>query len=44
VITYSLLMVLTYAALVQANLIQTPTSSRLGPPLQRAAIDESERR
>ena len=43
VITYSLLMVLTYAALVQAHLIQTPNSSPLGPPLQRAAVDQPER-
>ncbi|HEX4070843.1 MAG TPA: metal-dependent hydrolase [Planctomycetaceae bacterium] len=44
VITYSLLMVLTYAALVQANLIQSPSSSSVGPPLQRAAVDQPERR
>jgi hypothetical protein len=40
VITYSLLMVLTYAVLVQASVIQLPGHSPLGPPLQRAAADE----
>jgi LexA-binding, inner membrane-associated putative hydrolase len=40
VITYSLLMLLTYAALMQANIVQTPSRSLLGPPLQRAAADE----
>jgi membrane-bound metal-dependent hydrolase YbcI (DUF457 family) len=44
VITYSLLMVLTYAVLVQSNLIQAPSSSPTGPPLQRAAVDQPEQR
>ena len=40
VLTYSLLLVLTYAALVQARIIQSPGPSQYGPPLQRAAADE----
>jgi len=40
VLTYSLLLVLTYAALVQARIIQSPGPSQFGPPLQRAAADE----
>jgi hypothetical protein len=40
VITYSLLMVLTYAALMQAHIVQPPNRNMLGPPLQRAAADE----
>jgi hypothetical protein len=40
VVTYSLLMLLTYAALMQANMVQSPSRSLLGPPLQRATADE----
>jgi membrane-bound metal-dependent hydrolase YbcI (DUF457 family) len=40
VITYSLLMVLTYAALVQARIIMPPGGNPLGSPLQRAAAEE----
>jgi hypothetical protein len=40
VVTYSLLMMLTYAALMQANIVQPPGRSVLGPPLQRATADE----
>lgn len=39
-ITYSLLMVLTYAALMQANIVQPPGRNLLGPPLQRATQNE----
>jgi membrane-bound metal-dependent hydrolase YbcI (DUF457 family) len=39
VITYSLLMVLTYAALVQARIIVPPGGNSIGSPLQRAAAD-----
>jgi len=42
VITYSLLAVLTYAALVQASVIQVPGRNSLGQPMQRAAADEPE--
>lgn len=42
VITYSLLMVLTYATLVQASVIALPARNTLGPPLQRAAADGPE--
>jgi membrane-bound metal-dependent hydrolase YbcI (DUF457 family) len=44
VLTYSLLMVLTYVVLVQANFIQSPGRSSFGPPLQRATADEPDRR
>jgi hypothetical protein len=40
VITYSLLMVLTYAALIQANIVPPPNRNQLGAPYQRAAADE----
>jgi len=42
VITYSLLLVLTYAALVQARVIVPPGGNSIGSPLQRAAADESD--
>ena len=42
ILTYSLLMVLTYAALVQARVIELPGRNPIGPPLQRAAADEPE--
>ena len=40
VITYSLLMVLTYAALIQANIVPMPNRNQLGPAYQRATADE----
>ncbi len=40
VVTYSLLMALTYAALMQANIVQPPNRGMLGPALQRATADE----
>jgi hypothetical protein len=42
VLTYSLLAVLTYAALVQANVIQPPGRNPMAPPFQRAAADGPE--
>jgi hypothetical protein len=42
VVTYSLLMLLTYVALVQANIVQPTGRNLLGPPLQRATTDEPE--
>src|ERR1700685_3258820 len=42
VITYSLLMVLTYATLVQAHIIIPPNANPLAPPLPRAAAEEPE--
>ncbi len=44
VVTYSLLMVLTYAALVQARLVDGPGVPRVERRVQRAALDEPELR
>jgi membrane-bound metal-dependent hydrolase YbcI (DUF457 family) len=43
-ITYSLLMVLTYASLVQAGYIDPPRTNPVGQPPQRAAANEPELR
>jgi hypothetical protein len=43
IVTYSLLMVLTYASLVQARILEPPGPSPIGMPLQRAAADEPQR-
>jgi|HubBroStandDraft_6_1064221.scaffolds.fasta_scaffold235763_2 hypothetical protein len=40
VITYSLLMVLTYATLIQANIVPMPSRYPPGAPYQRATADE----
>ena len=40
VVTYSLLMVLTYAALIQANIVPMPNRYPPGTPYQRATADE----
>jgi membrane-bound metal-dependent hydrolase YbcI (DUF457 family) len=40
VLTYSLLMILTYASLVQARLVEPPAVTAPGAPLQRAAAED----
>lgn len=42
-ITYSLLIVLTYASLVQARIVDPPARTRFGRATQRAAVDGLER-